>query len=103
MDMTSFESADDLESRFSIWRDSKRFVVSKHPAPKALGEGDIVWRGVSSQQPLPLCADRAAKSLWPGRRAFLRAWPGVPGRWQKLFASLRAAVARWRTPARRGR
>ena len=80
---------DDLESRFTAWSMSRRFVVA---AP-----------AISWPQPLPLCVDRAAGSRSPDRRAFLRVWPGVPGRWQKLFACLRAVVARLRTLARRGR
>lgn len=82
-------SSDDLCERFTAWRESKRFVVA----------GPVI----SSQQPLQRDAGRAAKSPWSGRRAFLRAWPAAPGRWQRLFGFLRAAVARWRTPGRPGR
>lgn len=80
---------DDLEFRFTAWSASRRFVVAD-PA--------ISW-------PLPLLrgAGRAAMSPWPGRRAFLRAWPAAPGRWQKLLGFLRAAVARLRKPGRPGR
>lgn len=80
---------DDLEIRFSAWSDSRRFVVAG-PA-------------VSSQQPLQRGADPAAGILWPRRRAFPPALPGAQGRWQRLLGFLRAAVARWRTPGRRGR
>ena len=81
--------SDDLESRFTAWSMSRRFVVA---AP-----------AISWPQPLPLCADRAAVSRSPDRRASLPVWLGAPDRWQKLFACLRAVVARLRKLARRGR
>lgn len=82
-------SADSLEARFAAWSQSRRFVVA---VP-----------GISSRQPLPPGADRAAVSRSPGRRASLPASPSAPGRWQRLLACLRAVVARLRTPGHRGR
>ena len=103
MGMTCSECTDGLESCFSTWRDSKRFVVSSHPRSVALGEASIVWSGVSWPQLLRLGADRAAGFPWLRRRAFPRFWPALPSLAQRLRACLLAIAARLQRPKRPGR